>query len=309
MQRFQKILVATDTRYDTHPVVDNAVEIAKYNGASLTIVDVVPDFSWLVRMSMKDHTHVRELIVAEKQQKLDELTAPIREQGIDVEVKVLCGTTSVEIIREVLRENHDLVMRVAKSQDSKNKGVWGGTGLRLLRKCPCAVWLNTRPFDKRLTHVVGCVDTSAGHDADDEINHKVLELAGSISQRHQSRLSILHAWSIFNEPMIRSRMTDEEFQQLVEANRQQSHELLHATLAKHSDIDPVDAHLLKGDPREVIPTYVEEKDVDLVIMGTVARSGLSGIIMGNTAEMILNQLTCSVLALKPESFVSPIKLD
>jgi nucleotide-binding universal stress UspA family protein len=43
-------------------------------------------------------------------------------------------------------------------------------------------------------------------------------------------------------------------------------------------------------------------------MGTVARSGTSGILIGNTAERILNSIECSVLALKPDSFVSSIKL-
>ena len=59
----------------------------------------------------------------------------------------------------------------------------------------------------------------------------------------------------------------------------------------------------------MIPAFVHEQSVDLVVMGTVARSGVSGIIMGNTAEQILDQLGCSVLALKPEGFVCPIKLQ
>jgi nucleotide-binding universal stress UspA family protein len=41
-------------------------------------------------------------------------------------------------------------------------------------------------------------------------------------------------------------------------------------------------------------------------MGTVARTGISGFFMGNTAETILNQLNCSVLAVKPHGFVTPV---
>lgn len=44
-------------------------------------------------------------------------------------------------------------------------------------------------------------------------------------------------------------------------------------------------------------------------MGTVARTGISGVIIGNTAEAVLEQLQCSVLALKPPGFVTPVKLD
>jgi nucleotide-binding universal stress UspA family protein len=44
-------------------------------------------------------------------------------------------------------------------------------------------------------------------------------------------------------------------------------------------------------------------------MGTIARTGVSGLVMGNTAETILDQITCSVLAVKPANFVSSVTLD
>jgi nucleotide-binding universal stress UspA family protein len=47
--------------------------------------------------------------------------------------------------------------------------------------------------------------------------------------------------------------------------------------------------------------------VDLVVMGTVARTGIAGLFIGNTAETILEQLQCSVLAVNPLGFVSPLK--
>lgn len=137
MKRFQKILVATDTRLDSHSIVDEATDIAVHNGATLEVVDVVPDFPWMVRLTMQDHQHVRELMRDEKQEKLDELAARIREQGVKVETQVLMGKSSVEIIRKVLRGDHDLVLRVHKGKDSRRQGFFGNTGMRLLRQCPC----------------------------------------------------------------------------------------------------------------------------------------------------------------------------
>lgn len=43
-------------------------------------------------------------------------------------------------------------------------------------------------------------------------------------------------------------------------------------------------------------------------MGTVARTSLPGFFMGNTAEDVLSQLDCSVLAVKPPGFVTPVTL-
>jgi nucleotide-binding universal stress UspA family protein len=68
-------------------------------------------------------------------------------------------------------------------------------------------------------------------------------------------------------------------------------------------------HLVEGDAEEVIQDMIIDKNVELVVMGTVARSNLTGLLMGNTAENILNRLSCSVLTVKPSSFISPVKFD
>lgn len=44
----------------------------------------------------------------------------------------------------------------------------------------------------------------------------------------------------------------------------------------------------------------------LVVMVTVAITGVPGFIIGNTAETILNHLDCAVLAINPPGFVTPI---
>jgi len=68
-------------------------------------------------------------------------------------------------------------------------------------------------------------------------------------------------------------------------------------------------HLVKGWPRKEIPALAKAIDTDLVVMGTVARTGVPGFIMGNTAETILNQIDCSVLAIKPPGFQTPVTME
>jgi len=68
-------------------------------------------------------------------------------------------------------------------------------------------------------------------------------------------------------------------------------------------------HLVKGKPSEEIPLMVKKYNVDLIVMGTVARTGIPGFIIGNTAESILARVHCSVLAIKPDGFKSPVAVD
>ncbi|NNE00314.1 MAG: universal stress protein [Pirellulaceae bacterium] len=141
-----------------------------------------------------------------------------------------------------------------------------------------------------------------------ELNNTVFELAKNMSHYHGGFFSIIHAWSIWNSQMLRHRMAPEAFAEIETANREQVSMLLSNFLKPHgSDVSDSNIHLLYGEAPQSITDFIGRNDVDLVVMGTIARSGLSGIVMGNTAEQILNTIECSVLALKPSDFVSPVK--
>ena len=58
-------------------------------------------------------------------------------------------------------------------------------------------------------------------------------------------------------------------------------------------------------PEHVILAAVERRRPDLVVMGTVSREGVSGFLVGNTAERLLHRLDCSLLTVKPRGFVAP----
>jgi nucleotide-binding universal stress UspA family protein len=66
-------------------------------------------------------------------------------------------------------------------------------------------------------------------------------------------------------------------------------------------LDPWFSYWLDKTPESI------KSQIDILIMGTVARTGISGFIIGNTAENILQKIDCSLLALKPQGFVSPVK--
>ncbi len=108
MSSFSNILVHVDTRAETNPGLDYAADLAKTNDARLKIVDVIPDFSWPVRLATARYERVIENLTQSKTQRLIELATPIEQQGVAVQTKLVEGRSSVEIVREVLRDKHDL---------------------------------------------------------------------------------------------------------------------------------------------------------------------------------------------------------
>ncbi|MEZ6077377.1 MAG: universal stress protein [Pirellulaceae bacterium] len=61
------------------------------------------------------------------------------------------------------------------------------------------------------------------------------------------------------------------------------------------------ARMLEGEPSEAIPELCKQEQADLLICGTVARQGIPGLLLGNTAERIVNRVGCSILAVTPTS--------
>jgi universal stress protein E len=68
-------------------------------------------------------------------------------------------------------------------------------------------------------------------------------------------------------------------------------------------------YMLKGEAGRLIPALAKAREVELIVMGTESRTGVTGFLIGNTAEKVMRQADCSVLVVKPDKFVTPVKLD
>jgi nucleotide-binding universal stress UspA family protein len=241
-------------------------------------------------------------------------------ERLQIRLEVLVGKTHLEAIRAVLKNGHDLLIKPAENPTWTNR-LFGSDDLHLLRKCPCPVWLMKPPEKSNYSSILAAVDFDllAPLPSERELNRDILELAASLALSDFASLHIVHAWEALAEGMLvsRSGMSPEGVTNYV-AKEQARHrtELYRLTEGLRGWIgkDAYDHlspgfHLPKGPAKKVIAPLAAELRADLVVMGTVARTGISGLIIGNTAEAILDQLACSVLAIKPPGFKTPVKLD
>jgi len=80
---------------------------------------------------------------------------------------------------------------------------------------------------------------------------------------------------------------------------------------KPTDPDiPCEHHLITGDPAAALVQFAEEQNVDVIVMGTHGRTGLSRLLMGSVAESIVGRAKCPVLTLRqPAGTVHEAKRD
>ncbi len=121
---------------------------------------------------------------------------------------------------------------------------------------------------------------------------------------------MLHAWNPFGADLLRSYMKPAEVRGYVTTAKETARTAFNELLARHAEaLQGAQPHLVRGDAGWLIPRFARAKRADLVVMGTVARTRVSGFVIGNTAERALAGLRCSVLAIKPAGFICPITLD
>lgn len=323
MTPIRDILCVVDIRDDCTAALNRAVTLAENNQASLTVVDVVDRLTAGIGMPEKGpiSADLQSAVETRHAQELETLVVPFRKQ-IPIKTKILSGTRFLEIIRQVLSDGHDLVIKMPEKLQWLDR-LFGSDDMNLMRGCPCPVWLIKPQTEKSYKCILAAVDVDDRYPSSElksrhALNQTILEVAGALALSDFAELHVVHAWHAVGESAMRDgfmRTSEEEILAYV-AQEKHKHETrlnelmgeVAGTLGKDAAeyIKPT-PHLVKGSPREEIPALANQLGADVIVMGTVARTGIPGFIMGNTAETILNQINCSVLAIKPPGFVTPVK--
>jgi nucleotide-binding universal stress UspA family protein len=307
MPAFKSILVDVDATATAHPALERAIRLARSIGATLTVTDVV---------TVPPHERhylppaLEEDIVRERRQQLARVADSVSD--VRAESKLLLGRPATVLIQEVLRSNHDLLMRShARELAASGPKPFGAVDMELLRKCPCPVLLTRHGSPASRPQIVAAVNASTDEAEEQALNETIVEVALLVASRLEAEPPrLLQAWVPFGEQMIRSHSADDQFATYVEGARQRAaSDLTRLARSFEGRLAETQFTLRRGEPAEVIPEFVVAEGIDLVVMGTVARAGLAGMLIGNTAERVLRKLPCSVLTVKPSGFVSPVRLD
>ena len=321
MKRFKNILLLTDGDSWQNSALPRAVSLARHNQANLTIISPMNIPKSVCHTEGIDCSKLIQSILDDRQSQLEEAVSSIS-PDLGVTIIVNEGRVFPEIIHAVLRNEYDLVMKCAETGNSLHNRIFGIADMNMLRKCPCPVWImhsDERIKYKRIFAAVDVEDES-GDEIMNGLNKQILELASSLALSEFAELHIVHAWTAWGESFLSSprfRLVDSgEVAEWVEQQRIDDEKkmndlmkMLTETLSRETvDYIKPQLHIIKGDAHTVIRDLIHEQQGDLLVMGTVARSGISGVIMGNTAESILDSVGCSVLVVKPPGFVTPITL-
>lgn len=319
MKRFKNILLVAQPMSEQPYAFDAALMLAEQNSAEITLLLVLPPLNafHLIKKDRSQAEIEQDYLQYHLNQLLDK-TAKYQPQAV-IRCKVVIGTEFIEVIRSVLRNQHDLVIKTAE-QVSWIQRLFGSTDMHLLRKCPCPLWLLKPDVAPNYQKIVTSIDIhQAQSPTNTSLNQQLVELASAFSIHNSAELYVLHAWQPEPAGMVLMWCEDPdralaEFEQSVYQSHLNAMAAFKLNMAQWIGQQSYDYcnpkfELLRGDATQILAKRIQELNPGLVIMGTVARTGIAGLLIGNTAEAILEQLNCSVLAIKPKGFVTPITLE
>lgn len=304
MLAIRHILIGVDVQGDplelpapTREAVSRGLWLAQASQASVTLLSALeagPDAD-----ISAEEAATREL--------LDGLVNEAAQRGISATAKFVRGRPWQELIRETLRSDVDLLVAGTRARGTAHRMLFGSTGLKLLRKCPCPVWI-TRPgaFQSESPLIVAADDLSP-------VGEEVVEAAVLAARLLDARLLLLHAAMY---PLENSLKRVETPPEEIAAYRAKTVADAEAMLREHlSRTDfrtipqGVKIEVASGRPETIIEELTNAERADLLVMGTIGRGGVPGFLIGNTAERLLSELQCSILAVKPRDFQTPVTLD
>lgn len=197
----------------------------------------------------------------------------------------------VKLVRQHWQRDHFGLL--VKSCDARHTGpsLLAPTDWRLLRETPCPVLLVKNQRRWAEGPVLAAVNPLGRKTSSQQHDQAVLMLATTIASRVQTPLHTVTATAMAMmgaEPELQS-------QALIDA----AAEVALARQLARWQLQPAHSHVGEGPPEHWIPAVANQINASLVVIGTHARGGLRGALMGNTAEQILDRLDTDIMVLRP----------
>lgn len=296
-------------------LIQKSQKLANAEQISLKLLCVLPD-KWFHYAAESEQT-IQERVRPRLREQLFRLAAAYNiDEKISFDVQF--GKPFVEIIKYQQRVNAQLVVKRAEQKSWLQQAItMTSNDMHLLRKCPVPVFLVRSQQATLPQNIFVAVDFDMDDPAShaDELNKKMLGTLVRYFDNEQTQCTLFNAYNAPHAGFVSLFADDSEAITKDMAAHEKGFKSGELNLLLHfmrENLAPkyLDKHtkqlLIQGHAEQLIPQQLKQQQSDLLVIGSVARTGIPGLLIGNTAEEILLSVDCDVLTLKPDGFVSPV---
>jgi nucleotide-binding universal stress UspA family protein len=127
------------------------------------------------------------------------------------------------------------------------------------------------------------------------------DLAFDLAKKYGARLFLVHVVPplVFPSPTMEEFISEQANYQFIEQVIQRSMEQLESRYVQRmGDYSNVQVRVLSGHPASELLNFIDQEQLDLVVMGTHGFTGLAHFFLGSTAEKVVRRANCSVLTVR-----------
>lgn len=287
-------------------VLRKLAELARGCDAELELYQ--PAFEWGMQKggigSVASDIETRETL-ERRRAELDHVTDALHAEDVRVRSGVSCEKPTCEnILRHVLESRPDLVVIQSRPHSAIARLVLSHTDFKLIEMCPCPLLLMKTEKAYLDACIVAAVDPMHTHEKPPLLDEVIVDAAASISAALGGTLHIIHALApreLAAAPGESHRASEVAYAELRSAYRERAQRRVDE-LARRAKVHDRHIHMAWGDPAEVVRNLAESLHASIVVMGAVSRSALERVVVGHTAERVLDTLDSDVLVVKPPGF-------
>lgn len=308
MSLYHNVLVVLDPTTEHQKALERALELARRQGCKLTAFLSVYEFSYemTTMLSGDERESMKQAVIKDRELWINDYLQAPREQGLTLDIKVVWHNRPFEaVVKAVLEDHYDLVIKGTHDHDVLKSMIFTPTDWHILRKCPCPVLLVKDHAWPEQGNIIAAVNAGSEQEHHLSLNQRVIHKAQQMAALLNAKVHLVNAYP--GTPVNIAIEIPEFNPQKYNSTMQRHHKDAVLLLAKEHDINAEQCHVLEGMPEDVIPKLAKKLDAEMVIIGTIGRTGLSAAIIGNTAEHVIDRLDCDVLALKPANFICPLE--
>ena len=294
------ILVVLDPEQSHHTALERIMEIHPTADVEYK-VDLYFDAAPV--MGMEACSNSLQESISRKQIAVNELVMPFRQMGYRITTEVIQIHRFYEDIIKSARDfNADFFFKPVRQHGTLKRMFYTSTDWNLIRMCPTALLLVSAQGSLRGKPVIASINIEDEDSAHQELNRMVLERANALAEILETEVHLIYAYS----PAIVMGAGADPMAFQIAKDRHSADFKKTSVLAASNKILASNTKLREGSPSAIVTEYGEEVDAGIIELGTVARSGISGLFIGNTAESMLEKTDRDMFVIKRESFESPI---
>ena len=297
----ETILCAFDFSQSAKVALEQALWFAREHAARLVlthIVEPIPLGPYPILMAPCNDLAIRDIALG----RIEELAASLESDELDLGIRVEMGEPGSQLIDVAGSVNANLIVLGTRGLSGLEHLVMGSTAEYVVRRSACPV-LTAHPSDRVLVGSIETVilptdlspDANCAIDAFLEIftNAGRPQVVLTYADRTPPYLEpFLHeALLRMNEPDVVKEEIERKMEPVAERLRAAGFEL--------------ETAVLDGDPVSVITDLASDRSADLIMMSTHGRSAIVNVLLGRTAQRIVQHASCPVLTVRPEGRVAP----